>query len=153
MSSAWSADKAAVPLGRRIPTAGVLFRSDSLLDRFPYEDIGPCLSEEGSQHQVRQPRRKKERVCVIRRTRPREASLTGITEPSLPQLLWEGASLPFDRLNKPALPSTQRIYIIIWLRLSVCMYVCLYVYCSLMARKLMDGFSKFKRHKFRFVRE
>ena len=107
VSSAWSADKTAVPLGCRIPTAGVLFRSDSLLDRFPYEDIGPCLPEEGSQHQVRQPRRKKERVCVIRRTRPREASLTGITEPSLPQLLWEGASLPFDRLNKPALPSTQ----------------------------------------------
>ena len=108
MSSAWSADKAAVPLGRRIPTAGVLFRSDSLLDRFPYEDIGSCLPEEGSQHQVRQPRRKKERVCIIRRTRPREASLTGITKPSLPQLLWKGASLPFDRLNKPALPSTHR---------------------------------------------
>ena len=85
----------------------ILIRSDSLLDRFPYEDIGSCLPEEGSQHQVRQPRRKKERVCVIRRTRPREASLTGITEPSLPQLLWEGASLPFDRLNKPALPSTH----------------------------------------------
>ena len=110
VSSAWSADKAAVPLGRRIPTAGVLFRSDSLLGRFPYEDIGSCLPEEGCQHQVRQPRRKKERVCIVRRTRPREASLTRITEPSLPQLLWEGASLPFDRLYKPALPSTLVSY-------------------------------------------
>ena len=48
-------------------------------------------------------------------------------------------------------------YIIIWFRLSVCMYVCmsvcLYVClsvcmsvcCSLIARKLMDRFSKFKR--------
>ena len=94
VSSAWSADKTAVPLGCRIPTAGVLFRSDSLLDRFPYEDIGSCLPEEGCQHQVRHPRRKKERVCIIRFTGPREASLTEITEPALPKLLREGASLP-----------------------------------------------------------
>ena len=62
-----------------------------------------------------------------------------------------------------------KIYIIIWFRLSVCLYVCMYVCmsvclyvcmsvcvsvcCSLIARKLMDRFSKFKRHKFRFVRE
>ena len=53
------------------------------------------------------------------------------------------------------------IYIIIWFRLSVCLYVCLYVCmyvcvsgcCSLIARELMDRFYKFKRQKFRFVRE
>ena len=83
VSSAWSADKAAVPLGRRIPTAGVLFRSDSLLDRFPYEDIGSCLPEEGCQHQVKHPRRKKESLSIIRRTKPRETSLNGIRGLSL----------------------------------------------------------------------
>ena len=50
------------------------------------------------------------------------------------------------------------IYIIIWFRLSVCMYVCLYVCmyvcmsvcCPLIAQKLLDGFSKFKRHMFKY---
>ena len=94
VSSAWSADKTAVPLGCRIPTAGVLFRSDSFLDRCPYEDIGSCLPEEGCQHQVKHPRRKKESLSIIRRTKPRETSLTGMRGPSLPQLLREGSSIP-----------------------------------------------------------
>ena len=49
------------------------------------------------------------------------------------------------------------IYVIIWFRLSVCMYVCMSVRmsecCSLIAPKLMKIFSKFKRHMIRFVRE
>ena len=74
----------------------ILIRSDSLLDRFPYEDIGSCLPEEGCQHQVRHPRRKKERVCIIRFTGPREASLTALSAPTP-----EGRGVtPFNRLYK-----------------------------------------------------
>ena len=50
VSSARSVNMTAIPLGCLIPTAGVLFLSDSLLDRFLYEDIGSCLSKEGFQH-------------------------------------------------------------------------------------------------------
>merc|ERR1712115_224435 len=34
--------------------------------------------------------------------------------------------------------------------MSVCMYVCMSVCCSLIAQKLLDGFSKFKRHMFMY---
>merc|ERR1712115_752528 len=36
--------------------------------------------------------------------------------------------------------------------MSVCLSVCLSEGCSLIARKLMDRFSKFKRHNYRFFR-
>ena len=55
---------------------------------------------------------------------------------------------------QPHALNIDAIYIIFWFRLSVCLYVCMYVCMSVcyghIAQKLLDGFSKFKRHMFMY---